>query len=446
MATAPAVLTGLGILLVAALGRRRRVRCAGASLRVVFVHPDLGLGGAERLVVDAALAAAARGHSVCVYTSHYDPSRCFEETKGGRFEIVVGGDWIPRSIAGRAHILCAVARGIALAAYLLAREAGGAHVAFVDQLSIAVPLLRLGGLRVVFYCHFPDKLLARTQRLSLAKRLYRLPFDAAEELTTGCAHALLVNSAYTRAVFARSFPLLSALRAAPEVLHPCVDLARIPALPPPAPTAPSAAALAFLSLNRFERKKELGLALRALAAMRPAARARARLVVAGGYDERVRENVEYYAELVALAAQLGVESQVEFRRSVDDAERARLMSEALAVVYTPAHEHFGIVPLEAMAAARCVIAADSGGPLETIAHGETGWLCVPTAAAFGAALERCVDEPDAAVRMGRAGRERVRDHFSAEVFGARLEEAIAGQTSVRSRPRADGGPVTGRSS
>ena len=33
--------------------------------RVVFVHPDLGIGGAERLVVDAALALQQRGHKVC---------------------------------------------------------------------------------------------------------------------------------------------------------------------------------------------------------------------------------------------------------------------------------------------------------------------------------------------------------------------------------------------
>ena len=33
-------------------------------LAVAFIHPDLGLGGAERLVVDAALELSARGHAV----------------------------------------------------------------------------------------------------------------------------------------------------------------------------------------------------------------------------------------------------------------------------------------------------------------------------------------------------------------------------------------------
>ena len=38
----------------------------------------------------------------------------------------------------------------------------------------------------------------------------------------------------------------------------------------------------------------------------------------------------------------------------------------------------GIVPLECMAAARPVVAVASGGPLETVVHEETGFLCEPT--------------------------------------------------------------------
>ena len=34
-------------------------------LAIAFIHPDLGLGGAERLVVDAALELSGRGHAVC---------------------------------------------------------------------------------------------------------------------------------------------------------------------------------------------------------------------------------------------------------------------------------------------------------------------------------------------------------------------------------------------
>lgn len=46
----------------------------------MFLHPDLGIGGAERLVVDAAVALKSKGCSVQIWTAHYDPTHCFSET------------------------------------------------------------------------------------------------------------------------------------------------------------------------------------------------------------------------------------------------------------------------------------------------------------------------------------------------------------------------------
>jgi hypothetical protein len=43
------------------------------------------LGGAERLVVDAAVGLQEAGHQVTIYTNHHDPSHCFEETRDGGF-------------------------------------------------------------------------------------------------------------------------------------------------------------------------------------------------------------------------------------------------------------------------------------------------------------------------------------------------------------------------
>ena len=52
-------------------------------MKVAFVHPDLGLGGAERLVVDAALSLVGKGHEVVIYTGFHDASRCFPATIDG---------------------------------------------------------------------------------------------------------------------------------------------------------------------------------------------------------------------------------------------------------------------------------------------------------------------------------------------------------------------------
>jgi glycosyltransferase involved in cell wall biosynthesis len=57
-------------------------------------------------------------------------------------------------------------------------------------------------------------------------------------------------------------------------------------------------------------------------------------------------------------------------------------------LYTPDREHFGIVPIEAMNAGTPAICVASGGPLETVLHGLTGFLCQQTAMEFGEAMKR----------------------------------------------------------
>jgi alpha-1,3/alpha-1,6-mannosyltransferase len=80
--------------------------------------------------------------------------------------------------------------------------------------------------------------------------------------------------------------------------------------------------------------------------------------------------------------------QVHFMPSFTDAQRSSLLAACVAVIYTPQNEHFGIVPLEAMAAARPVLACDSGGPKESVVDGETGFLQEPQPRAFGDAMAR----------------------------------------------------------
>lgn len=67
-------------------------------------------------------------------------------------------------------------------------------------------------------------------------------------------------------------------------------------------------------------------------------------------------------------------------------ERAFLLSKCRCVVYTPQNEHFGIVPIEAMVAKRPVVAVCSGGPMESILHQKTGYLCDPSPRAFADAI------------------------------------------------------------
>lgn len=79
-------------------------------MKITILHPDLGIGGAERLVVDAALAYKSLGYDVNIVTTHHDPDRCFTETKDGTLPVTVVGDWLPRNIFGKFVALCAYLR------------------------------------------------------------------------------------------------------------------------------------------------------------------------------------------------------------------------------------------------------------------------------------------------------------------------------------------------
>jgi len=167
--------------------RQRRGQTMTRKMKVVFFHPDLGLGGAERLVVDAAVGLQKRGHSVRVYTSYYDPERAFDDIVTEGLEVHVYGS-IPASPAIGFYIFIAICRQLLLTvAYLyklhITKVETPADIIFVDQLPAAIPLLRwCTSSRILYYGHFPDALLA--PRDTALKKVYRWPFDTLEQLTT----------------------------------------------------------------------------------------------------------------------------------------------------------------------------------------------------------------------------------------------------------------------
>ncbi|TXG72858.1 hypothetical protein EZV62_001437 [Acer yangbiense] len=425
-----------------------------SKLNIAIIHPDLGIGGAERLIVDAAVQLASHGHNVHVFTAHHDKKRCFEETLDGSqksyrlpfdnnpthgsnldtskaygtFPVTVYGDFLPRHIFYRLHAVCAYLRCIFVALCVLLKWSSF-DVILADQVSVVIPLLKLKkSTKVLFYCHFPDLLLA--QHTSLLRRIYRKPIDFAEEITTGMADMILVNSEFTGSTFANTFKNLHARGIRPVVLYPAVNVDQF--------GKPHSYKLNFLSINRFERKKNIDLAVSAFAMLQTlegdvfknhnlvdvTLTIAGNFAFAGGYDKRLRENVEYLEELKSIAERSGVSSQVNFITSCSTAERNVLLSQCLCVLYTPKDEHFGIVPLEAMAAHKPVIACNSGGPVETVKNEVTGFLCDPTPEEFSLAMAKLIKDPEMAKTMGEEARRHVTESFSTKIFGQRLNQFI----------------------
>lgn len=393
---------------------------------VLFVHPDLGIGGAERLVVDAAMALQKSGHDVHIVTSHHNPDHCFPETRDGSLQVTVAGDWLPRSLFGKFFALCAYIRSIYTAFYIVFFSGLKPDVIFCDQISICIPILRVSFKNIIFYCHFPDLLL--TDRKTTLKSMYRLVLDWAEEYTTALASKILVNSHFTRNVFSHTF---RTIRRKPEVVYPSIhtdtfdntpsiDLSKVINKPLPE--------ILFLSINRFERKKNLNLALESMVSLKLKLNSkqwnRVHLIIAGGYDPRVVENIQHLEELERRAVDFGLKDNVTFLKSPSDKIKLTLLRTCHCLLYTPRNEHFGIVPLEAMYAQRPVIAVCSGGPTETILDGETGFLCEDTPKSFANAMALLIEDEDLAERMGEEGGKRFKEKFSFQAFTKHLENIV----------------------
>jgi glycosyltransferase involved in cell wall biosynthesis len=88
-------------------------------------------------------------------------------------------------------------------------------------------------------------------------------------------------------------------------------------------------------------------------------------------------------------------------------------------------EAFGVSFIEAMAAGLPVVTGRSGGVCETIQHGKTGILFEPgDVDAHAEALLNLARHPDERQRLGQAGWQRVRDHFSADKEQAELRAIL----------------------
>ncbi len=160
----------------------------------------------------------------------------------------------------------------------------------------------------------------------------------------------------------------------------------------------------ILMVGRLARQKNYPFFLRAMAHLRETNPDLTGLVAGQGPLE---------AELQSLVGTLGLAEVVHFLGPRDDIPD--LMVAADLVVLTSDWEGFPNTLLEAMWLRRPVVATDVGGCREVVADGETGYLIEPDdGAAFVAAGQRLLDDPNLRERMGANGHQRVLDQFSAE--------------------------------
>lgn len=143
-----------------------------------------------------------------------------------------------------------------------------------------------------------------------------------------------------------------------------------------------------------------------------AERAPARLIMVGDGPERI--------SAVGVVRQLGLSNRVEFIGNSDNIESILPLAD---LVFQPSeHESFGLVPLEAMACGVPVIGTASGGIVEVVEHGVTGFLCevgdIDTMSNY--AIDLLTNE-ELTEEMGRRGKEFALTTFSRDKIVTQYE-------------------------
>ncbi|MET9369032.1 glycosyltransferase [Streptomyces griseoflavus] len=199
---------------------------------------------------------------------------------------------------------------------------------------------------------------------------------------------------------------------------PCgVDTDRFTPLGPVAPRGPFRYRL--LQLGRLVPRKGAGVSVAALAGL-PGTE----LVVVGGPPRDVLDDDPEVRRLRGLARDAGVADRVRFTGGVDAARVPALLRSADVVLCPADYEPFGIVPLEAMACGRPVVASAVGGQLDTVADPGTGRL-VPARdpQALARAVAALLADPAARAACGAAGRRRVLSRYGWPRIAAATEAA-----------------------
>ncbi|MGQ4511203.1 glycogen synthase [Streptomyces sp. DW26H14] len=167
-----------------------------------------------------------------------------------------------------------------------------------------------------------------------------------------------------------------------------------------------------LFVGRITRQKGVPHLLRAARALDPSVQ----VVLCAGAPDTPEIDREFRSLVAELSA--GRDGVVWISRMLPRPEVVQLLTHAAVFVCPSVYEPLGIVNLEAMACGTAVVASAVGGIPEVVDDGRTG-LLVPYDAdapeafesALTEALNRVVDDPAAAARMGAAGRERAVREF-----------------------------------
>jgi glycosyltransferase involved in cell wall biosynthesis len=351
------------------------------------------VGGAELFGAELLRGLAARGHELCVLTSHGEQQLPDEEEIDG-------------TLVHRLPMRAAIAQGDVSALARVLR----AVTELKSELAPELVHVHAAGPSLLFHLRTrPERtpwLLGLQQQLLGSQK-----GGGSSLLRDGLASASWVVGC-SELVTEQARGLVPGLAARSSTIYNSVPTTGVGAQPGPPPVEP-----VVVFVGRLVPAKGVDVLLHALVLLQEHAPA-VRLVVVGDGPER--------PTLERLTGELGLERVVDFRGLLEPDAVPEALRGATVVVTPSRREGLPLVALQAALLARPLVASRVGGLPELVRDGETGWLVEPDdPQTLASALQRVLDDPAGAARLGQAGRARVLESFAAETAIERFDALYA---------------------
>ena len=148
----------------------------------------------------------------------------------------------------------------------------------------------------------------------------------------------------------------------------------------------------FFTASRLDPAKRIDLLIRAWIR----AKVQIPLVIAGtGPQEK---------ELKALASE---HPKITFLEYILEDELSDYYADALAVLFVPYQEDYGLITVEAMLSSKAVLTtSDAGGVTELVEDGITGWIIKSSESSLADALKHIAEHPEEAIQFGKKAKSK----------------------------------------
>lgn len=147
----------------------------------------------------------------------------------------------------------------------------------------------------------------------------------------------------------------------------------------------------FFAVSRLHSLKRLDLLIKSFKHLK---NKEIKAVIAGSGPE--------YDNLKNIIQENNLEKRVTLIGNADEKTVVRHLADCRAVYFAPLKEDYGLVTGEAFASSKCVITADdSGGPVELVKHGYSGYVCESKPEKIAEKLDILAEDNNLAEQMGQ---------------------------------------------